>query len=149
MVEFIKGRIFTNKHMAKKDFVESESASSWKRFLCALLAVDFLKIPFTEHANLLIGGTTAWHAVEVGFLKSNLFLNQFVGCKFSTISVKTGQNIPQILTHLRLWGFYEIRNTSFVTSKNVTATEIFSIFLLQTRFSQEPSGTTKKPQTIC
>ena len=80
------------------------------------------KIPFTEHANLLIGGTTAWHVVEVGFLKSNLFLNQFVGCKFSTIFVKTGQDIPQILTHLRLWGFYEIRNISFVTSQSVTAT---------------------------
>ena len=147
MVEFIKGR--------------HQSASSWKRFLCALLTVDFLvlwlkrymtahaKIPFTEHANLLIGGTTAWHVVEVGFLKSNLFLNQFVGCKFSTIFVKTGQDIPQILTHLRLWGFYEIRNISFVTSQSVTATEIFTICWLQTRFSQEPSGTTKKPQTIC
>ena len=46
MVEFIKGRIFTNKYMTKKDFVESESASSWKRFLCALLTVDFLVLWF-------------------------------------------------------------------------------------------------------
>ena len=44
---------------------------------------------------------------------------------------------------------YEIRNISLVTSRSVTSTEIFSIFLLQTRLSQEILRTTKKPQTIC
>ena len=45
------GRIFTNKQMTKKHFVESESASSLKRFFCALLIVDFLVLRFLKIYN--------------------------------------------------------------------------------------------------
>ena len=63
------------------------------------------------------------------------------------LRAQCGQNVPWLSMCKSVWGFFDFPNTSFMRS-HVTKIGKYSICQLQNRFSWQPIGISKKPQTI-
>ena len=74
--------------------------------------------------------------------------SELIGYVNLRIIMKFGQNVPWLSMWKRVWDFFDIPNTSPFERSHVTKIVKYSIRQLQNRFSRQPIGMTKKPNTL-